>query len=109
MYTNYLVDCSHIHSYHTGVVNGFPRFVEQNKVGGHPYKEVIPAEIIYCADIGSWVFWHPNIKTSPPDKPEYEVSSTLFTSYNLKYCPYYLLILKPFAPSSERMLLAHEI
>ena len=74
VYKRPFVDCSHIHSYHTGLVNGFPRFVEQNKVDGHPYKEVIPAEIIYCADIGSWVLWHPNIKTSPPDKPEYEVS-----------------------------------
>ena len=76
VYEQSFVDCSPriIHSYHTGLVNGFPRFVEQNKVDGYPYKEVIPAEIIYCADIGSWVLWHPNIKTSPPDKPEYEVS-----------------------------------
>jgi hypothetical protein len=57
-----------------GIVNGYPRFVEQNKVDGSPYKEIIPAEIIYCLDIKSWVFWHPNIKTSPPDKPEFEVS-----------------------------------
>ena len=74
-----IVDCSHnIHLYHTGLVNGYPRFVEQNKVDGHPYKEVIPAEIIYCSDIGSWVFWHPNIKTSPPNKPEYEVCKALY-------------------------------
>ena len=52
---------------------------------GHPYKEVIPAEIIYCSDIGSWVFWHPNIKTSPPNKPEYEVSKTIY-NYNFYHC-----------------------
>jgi len=58
--------------FYKGIVNGFPRFVEQNKVQGEPYEEVIPAEIIYCSDLGSWVFWHPNIKTSPPDKPDNE-------------------------------------
>ena len=73
-----LLTTHHSFTYDTGLVNGFPRFVEQNKVDGHPYKEVIPAEIIYCSDIGSWVFWHPNIKTSPPNKPEYEVSKTIY-------------------------------
>ena len=60
-----------------GIVNGFPRFVEQNKVRGEPYEEIIPAEIIYCSDIKSWVFWHPNINTSPPNKPENEVRKIL--------------------------------
>jgi len=80
-----IIHCSLIHtnistaSTNKGFVNGFPRFVEQNKVDGQPFQEVIPAEVIYCSDIGSWVFWHPNIKTSPPNKPEYEVSETTFT------------------------------
>jgi hypothetical protein len=71
-----IIDCSHMQCYYfyKGIVNGFPRFVEQNKVQGEPYEEVIPAEIIYCSDLGSWVFWHPNIKTSPPNKPDNEVS-----------------------------------
>jgi len=82
MYVNDHYDCSHIHTLThittitctKGIVNGYPRFVEQNKVDGSPYEQVIPAEIIYCSDLGSWVFWHPNINTVPPDKPEYEVS-----------------------------------
>jgi len=41
-----------------------PRYVEMNKEKGAPYKNTIPAEIIYCEDIEAWVFRHRHITTS---------------------------------------------
>ena len=47
-----------------GTVAERPRYVEMNKEKGDPFKNTIPAEIHYCEDIESWVFTHPNIKTT---------------------------------------------
>lgn len=58
-----------------GSFNGYPRFVEQNKNDGTSFGEsVIPAEIIYCDSIGSWVLAHPRILTSPDGERENECS-----------------------------------
>mmetsp|Transcript_16833 Transcript_16833/g.27649 ORF Transcript_16833/g.27649 Transcript_16833/m.27649 type:complete len:517 (+) Transcript_16833:850-2400(+) len=47
-----------------GTVAERPRYVEMNKEKGNPFKDTIPAEIIYCEDIESWVFFHPRILTA---------------------------------------------
>ena len=47
--------------------HGRPRYVERNKVDGAPFKRehgIIPAEIVYCQVIESWVFRHDDIRTS---------------------------------------------
>lgn len=47
--------------------HGRPRYVERNKVDGAPFKHehgIIPAEIVYCQVIESWVFRHDDIRTS---------------------------------------------
>ena len=41
-----------------------PRYIERNKVNGSPFKEVTPAEIMYCQEIDSWVFRHVDIHDS---------------------------------------------
>ncbi|KAL7551942.1 hypothetical protein ACHAWF_015151 [Thalassiosira exigua] len=43
-----------------------PRYVERNKEDGDRFIKQIPAEIMYCDEIESWVFNHPDIKTSNP-------------------------------------------
>jgi len=58
-----------------GKHEGYPRYVEQNKNNGKPYNPpVFGAEIVYCNELGSWVFRHPNITTTPNDKDENECS-----------------------------------
>lgn len=57
-----------------GTHNGRPKYTEQNKEDGDEFKSTIPAEIIYCADIESWVFRHPNITTALTDDQENECS-----------------------------------
>ena len=48
--------------------HGYPKYIEQNKHDGTKFgHSVKPAEIVYCADIGSWVFKHPDIFTAPID------------------------------------------
>eukprot|EP00804_Cyclotella_cryptica_P006522 CCRYP_012789-RB/>CCRYP_012789-RB protein AED:0.24 eAED:0.24 QI:253/1/1/1/0.71/0.8/15/71/708 len=47
-----------------GTHNGKPRYVEQNKEDGHPFRSTIPAEIVYCEDAESWVFRHEKISTT---------------------------------------------
>lgn len=46
-----------------GFHDGRPKYVERNKVDGAPFKEVTPAEIVYCEAIESWVFRHEGIIT----------------------------------------------
>ncbi len=57
---------SHFNGLYTfdGIVSQRPRYVEMNKEKGDKFKDTIPAEIKYCEDIESWVFFHPNITTS---------------------------------------------
>jgi hypothetical protein len=43
---------------------GKPRYVEQNKEDGRPFRSTIPAEIVYCEDAESWVFRHEKISTT---------------------------------------------
>jgi hypothetical protein len=57
-----------------GTHDGRPRYVERNKENGGAFKQVIPAEIIFCKKIEAWVFRHKNIRTSLDN--DYEVSSS---------------------------------
>ena len=58
-----------------GTFDGYPRYVEMNKNDGSPLgPSVEGAEILYCHEIGSWVFRHSNIWTSPDGKEENECS-----------------------------------
>lgn len=41
--------------------NGYPKFVERNKIDGSPFQSTIGAEIKYCRRINVWVFSHPHI------------------------------------------------
>ena len=64
----------------TGSYGGYPRYVEQNKADaldavtvqlGFGPMSMPGAEMVYCDEIGSWVFRHPNILT-------YEIGSRVF-------------------------------
>ena len=59
-----------------GTHDGYPRYVETSKNGGIPFgpSSRPGAELIYCHDIGSWVFMHQDILTSPDGKDENECS-----------------------------------
>lgn len=49
--------------------DGKPMYIERNKEEGSEFKRTIPAEIVYCQDIESWVFRHKYVTTSSdPDK-----------------------------------------
>jgi len=68
-----------IYSYFNGIYqeegyhDGYPRYIEQNKNDGTKFgSSVRGAEIIYCDEIGSWVFMHPEILTSPYGEEENE-------------------------------------
>lgn len=65
-----------IHPYEEdGSHDGYPRYVEQNKDEGTPFgSSVKGAQIIYCKDIGSWVFMHYDIMTSRHEAEENECS-----------------------------------
>ena len=41
-----------------GIHDGHPRYVERNKDDGTEFPDVVPAEIIYCRKLKSWVFTH---------------------------------------------------
>jgi hypothetical protein len=41
-----------------------PRYVEQNKEDGSPFRSTVPAEIVYCDDAEAWVFRHERISTT---------------------------------------------
>ena len=57
------------------VHRGYPKYIEQNKNDGTPFGDsVTGAEIIYCNDLGSWVFRHPDILTTQINEPENECS-----------------------------------
>ena len=51
-----------------GSYNGYPRYIEMNKNDGSAFSPTAQqgAEFVYCSEIGSWVFRHPNILTHPP-------------------------------------------
>mmetsp|Transcript_18856 Transcript_18856/g.39215 ORF Transcript_18856/g.39215 Transcript_18856/m.39215 type:complete len:343 (+) Transcript_18856:110-1138(+) len=59
-----------VYSYFNGIYekegshDGYPKFVERNKVDGSSYEEVIGAEIKYCKDEEAWVFAHRDIVKS---------------------------------------------
>ena len=59
-----------------GSHDGYPRYVEQNKYDGTAFDPSSRpgAELIYCHEIGSWVFMHQDILTSPDGKDENECS-----------------------------------
>lgn len=65
-YEKRLLIFSHFNGLYTfdGIVSQRPLYIERNKEKGDKYKNTIPAEIKYCEDIESWVFSHPNIRTS---------------------------------------------
>jgi len=70
-YEKRLLIYSHFNGYYNqnGSVGERPRYVEMNKESGDPFKTTIPAELVYCQDIESWVLTHPKIRTSlNPDK-----------------------------------------
>jgi hypothetical protein len=47
-----------------GTVDGHPRYIEQDKLTGSPFVQRQGAVIRFCEEIQSWVFMHPDIKTS---------------------------------------------
>ncbi|KAL7478407.1 hypothetical protein ACHAW6_004170 [Cyclotella cf. meneghiniana] len=53
-----------VYSHFNGIYVGKPRYVEQNKEDGLPFRSTIPAEIVYCEDSESWVFRHEKISTT---------------------------------------------
>ena len=60
-----------------GTHDGYPRYVETSK--NDHYTAINPssrpgAELIYCQEIGSWVFMHQDILNSPDGKDENECS-----------------------------------
>jgi len=57
-----------------GSHDGKPKYVEQNKEDGDAFKTTVPAEIIYCQEIESWVFRHPNITTAEGTENENKCS-----------------------------------
>ncbi|KAL7541176.1 hypothetical protein ACHAXR_011631, partial [Thalassiosira sp. AJA248-18] len=71
-----------MYSYFNGIYkedgehDGYPRYIEQSKHDSTPFQKniTVGAEIKYCSDIGSWVFMHPNILTSPGGDMENECS-----------------------------------
>jgi len=77
-----LIVCLYQHNNHLlcksteeGSHNGYPKFVEQNKNDGTSFgSEVTGAQIVYCSDIGAWVFNHPYILTSSDGEEENECS-----------------------------------
>lgn len=54
-------------------LQGKPRYVEQNKEDGLPFRSTIPAEIVYCEDAESWVFRHEKISTTLGGKGDEKV------------------------------------
>mmetsp|Transcript_21224 Transcript_21224/g.42271 ORF Transcript_21224/g.42271 Transcript_21224/m.42271 type:complete len:529 (+) Transcript_21224:97-1683(+) len=56
-----------VYSYFNGIYevegnhDGYPRFVERNKVDGSAFENVIGAEIKYCKKEEAWVFMHQDI------------------------------------------------
>eukprot|EP00984_Skeletonema_dohrnii_P010533 scaffold4109_cov101-Skeletonema_dohrnii-CCMP3373.AAC.2 len=65
---------SHFNGLYTfdGIEAERPKYVEMNKEKGDPFKSTIPAEIKYCKEIESWVFFHPNIQTTLDSKASNE-------------------------------------
>lgn len=70
-----------MYSYFNGIYkedgghDGYPKYIEQNKGDGTAFgSSVIGAEIVYCNEIGSWVFRHPLISTTPNGRGENECS-----------------------------------
>ena len=51
-----------------------PKYTEMNKEDGDPFQTTVPAEIIYCSEIESWVFQHRNIRTSLNEEQENDCS-----------------------------------
>ena len=49
-----------------------PKYVERNKEWGEEFNHIVPAEIIYCDDIESWVFRHQHIRTANTTKQQEE-------------------------------------
>lgn len=47
-----------------GTVDSHPRYIEQDKLTGSPFVQRQGAVIRFCEEIQSWVFMHPDIKTS---------------------------------------------
>eukprot|EP00984_Skeletonema_dohrnii_P035952 scaffold36362_cov155-Skeletonema_dohrnii-CCMP3373.AAC.6 len=73
-YENRLLIYSHFNGYynHKGMKGERPRYVEMNKESGDPFKTTVPAEIVYCREIESWVFRHPKIRSSLDIGEEHE-------------------------------------
>jgi hypothetical protein len=63
-------------SHRKGSHGGRPRYVERNKIDGKPFKDITPAEIVYCAAIKAWVFRHMQIRTA--DDYDNQVIDILF-------------------------------
>ena len=59
--------------------DGRPRYVERNKKQGKAYERVVPAEIVFCKEIGAWALRHDDIKTSSDGASE-------VNQYMLSYC-----------------------
>lgn len=86
---------------YAGTHNGRPRYVERNKKLGEVYERVIPAEIVFCQEIGAWVLRHDDIRTS--NNVDNEVNQSFDLLFLLQSClgnqvaddPLFLLIPEP--------------
>ena len=82
-----------IYSYFSGTYvengehDGYPKYVEVNKLDGSDFVDTVGAEFVYCNSLQSWVFRHPRIKTSLNGIEENECSwllrSPTTSSYNV--------------------------
>ena len=91
-----------------GSQGGRPRYVERNKIDGKPFKDITPAEIVYCVDIKAWVFRHEQIRTA--DDYDNEVIDVYFFDDSLPSNRSNLVsLLHLFFFPSESLLLVVEI
>ncbi|KAL7516968.1 hypothetical protein ACHAWX_001938 [Stephanocyclus meneghinianus] len=74
-----------VYAHFNGIYVGKPRYVEQNKEDGLPFRSTIPAEIVYCEDAESWVFRHEKISTTLGGKGDEKESYDLVEMAQKEY------------------------
>ena len=69
--------------------DGYPKYSEQNKIDNKGFVNTVGAELLYCGDLGAWVFRHPDIKTSPNGEEENECNwlmrSPEISTYDIEF------------------------
>lgn len=73
-YISYIAKLTHMYdsSSRTQKHDGYPKYSEQNKIDNKGFVDTVGAELLYCGDLGAWVFRHPDIKTSRNGEEENE-------------------------------------